>query len=817
MDGVTQDLRYAVGSFRQSPGFVLIAVLTLALGIAASTAIFTVIDNLFFTPPTFRDVDRLVYIVDSNPEKVPSDAEPSPSPGNVLDWRERARSFEYIAMWRNWYYAVREIGPGAAAPESVRGVRVSPTFFRMLGVDAALGRTFAADEGVVGHDRVVVLTHGLWIRRFGADPAIIGRQILVDAQPVTVVGVLPQSFQFYQPDLDLWMPLAEDAALHDRANHSVLVFARLAANVALSQAQRELDGITRQLAQEYPDTNAGWGTRVLPLYPSREVRDVRPALIILLSASSVVLLIACVNVANLLLGRGLARQRELAIRAAIGATRGRLIRQMLTESLLLGVAGSAISVVVAEWAVRLLVPLLPHAGTNQVMGTFGPMGPSLDLRVVAFTVSAAILTGALFGVAPAVQTTRGESLRLRSSASHRGQAGQWLMAAELALAIVLLVGAALLVKSFWRLQTVDPGFGPDHLLTIQLWLPKTMYADADRVRRFYKDLLARIEGLPGVRTAGAVSFRPFLGMAMTTRVDVPGRRRTADDDVVAGYDIVTPNYLRLLGQRLLRGRDIADTDTERSPGVAVINETMARQLWPNDDPIGRPIRPDFSRTDVPWAIDADTRVLTVVGVAADIKEFRLNERPRPLMYISHQQFPSSYMHLVIRTDIRPESLTDAVLQQIHALDPDEPVSNIRTMDAAMDQAMPRFNVALLGVFATIAWVLATIGVYGVTAHAVAQRTREIGIRMALGASTRDMLSMVIGDTFRVGAIGAAVGIVGALGVGRAMMAILYGVAPTDGDALVAAVLALVVALIAATLVPARCAARVAPIEALRTE
>ena len=818
MDGVIRDLRYAVRSSRQSPGFVLIAVLTLALGIGASTAIFSVIDNLFLTPPTFRNVDRLVYIVDSNPEKVPSDAEPSPSPGNVLDWRERARSFEYFAMWRNWYYAVREIGPGAAAPESVRGVRVSPAFFRMLGIDAALGRTFAADEGVVGHDRVVVLTHGLWIRRFGADPAIVGRQILVDAQPVTVVGVLAQSFQFYQPDLDLWMPLAEDAALHNRANHSVLVFARLAANVTLSQAQRELDRITRQLAQEHPDTNAGWGTRVLPLYPSRDVRDVRPALIILLAASGVVLLIACVNVANLLLGRSLARQRELAIRAAIGASRGRLINQMLTESLLLGVAGSAISVVAAEWGVRLLVPLLPHAGTNQVMGTFGPIGPSLDLRVVAFTVSAAILTGVLFGVAPAVQTTRGESLRLRSSASHRGQAGQWLMAAELALAIVLLVGAALLVKSFWRLQTVDPGFGPDHLLTMQLWLPKTKYADADRVRRFYDDLLARIEGLPGVRTAGAVSFRPFLGMAMTTRVGVPGRRRrTADDDVFAGYDIVTPNYLRLLGQRLLRGRDLADTDTDRAPGVAVINETMARQLWPNEDPIGRPIRPDFSRTDVPWAIDADTRVLTVVGVAADIKEFRLNERPRPLMYISYHQFPSSYMHLVIRTDVAPESLADAVLREVHAIDPDEPVSNIRTMDAAIDQAMPRFNVALLGVFATIAWVLATIGVYGVTAHAVAQRTREIGIRMALGASTRDMLSMVMGGTLSVGALSAAIGIVGALGVGRAMRGLLYGVAPTDGGAVVAAVLALVVALIVATLIPARRATRVEPLEALRTE
>jgi predicted permease len=688
----------------------------------------------------------------------------------------------------------------------------------MLGVDAAVGRTFVNEEGTVGRDHVVVLTHGLWVRRFGADPTIIGHQIQIDAQPVTVIGVLPRTFQFYQPDLDLWMPLAEDAALHDRANHSVMVFARLAGNVTVSQAQLELDGITRQLAREHPDTNAGWGARVLPLYPSREVRDIRPALIILLAASGVVLLIACVNVANLLLGRGLTRQRELAIRAAIGASRGRLIRQMVTESLQLGVTGGAVGVVGAQWGVRLLVPLLPHAGTNQVMGTFGPMIPSLSIRVVAFTVSAAIVTSILFGVAPALQTTDGNSLRLRLSALHRGQAGRWLTAAEIALAIVLLVGAALLVKSFWRLQTVDPGFRSDHLLTMQLWLPKTKYADQDRIRRFYDDLLPRLEGLPGVGAAGAVSFRPFLGMAMTARVDVPGRmRRTADDDVFAGYNIVSPNYRRLLGQRLVRGRDLADADTAGSPGVVVINETMARQLWPNEDPIGRSIRPGFSRTDVPWAIDADTRVLTVVGVAADIKEFRLNEQPRPLMYISYRQFPSAYAHLVVRTDVAPDSLVDAVRREVHRIDPDEPVSNVRTMDAAIEQAVPRFNVALLATFAAIAWLLATIGVYGVTAHAVAQRTREIGIRMALGASAADMLSMVICDTFSVGALGAAIGIVGALGLSRAMTGLLYGVSPTDGGALVSAVCALFLALTIAAFVPARRAAHVDPIEALKTE
>jgi putative ABC transport system permease protein len=700
MDAILSDLRFAARGFQRSPGFTVIAVLTLALGIGASTAIFSVINNLFFQPPNFEHVDRLVYIVDTNPEKVPPEVEPPPSPGNVIDWRARTRSFDHMVMWRNWYYTVREVGPGSAAPEAVRGVRVSRTFFRMLGVNAALGRTFLDEEGVLGRDRVVVLTQGLWARRFGADPAIVGRHILVDARPATVIGVLPKSFQFYQPDLDVWMPLAEDAALKDRANHSVLVFGRLAPNITVSHAQHELDGITDQLAREHPATNAGWGARLLPLYPSREVREVRPALIILLAASGFVLLIACVNIANLLLARGLARQREMTIRTAIGASRWRLVCQLLTESVLLGVAGGAAGVVVAQWGVRLLVPLLPHAGTNQVMGTFAPVGPSLDLRVVTFSVSAALLSGIIFGLAPALRTTRGELLRLRSSSPHRGLTGRWLMATELALAIVLLVGAGLLVKSFWRLQNVNPGFRPDHLLTMQLWLPKTRYADGDRIRRFYDDLLPQIERLPGVRAAGAVSFRPFLGMAMTTRVDVPGRvRRTADDDVFVEYDIVTPNYRRLLEQRLVRGRDLDDDDTERSPGAVVVNETMARQLWPDQDPIGKQIRPGFARTDVPWAVDAEARLLTVVGVAADIKKFRLNDRARSLMYVSHRQFPSSYMHLVIRTAAAPESFSESIQREIHAIDPDQPVSNVLAMDVAIEQAMPRFNVSLLIMFA----------------------------------------------------------------------------------------------------------------------
>jgi len=807
-----QDLRYALRVLRHAPAYTVITIATLALGIGASTTMFSIVDNLFFRPPPFRDIDRLVSIVDTNPEKVPADAEPPGSPGNVLDWRARMRSLDAIAMWRNWYYAVQNATADPGLPESVRGVRVSPAFFRILGVDAAIGRTFVDGEAVPGADRVVVLSHALWMRRFGGDPAMVGRQALIDGRPVTVVGIMPERFQFYQADLELWMPLAEDDALHNRANHSVMVFARLAPKVSIAQAQRELDGVTQQLAREHPDTNTGWGGRLIPLYPGREVRDVRPAMMILFAASGLVLLIACVNVAHLLLGRALGRQREMAIRTAIGASRTRLIVQTLVESITLGMAGGAVGIVVAIAGMRLLIPLLPHAGTNLTMGTFGPIEPAVDFRVLAFSVIVALTTGAVFGLVPAFEATRAEALHLTASVV-RSRTARWLMAAELTLAIVLLFGAALLIKSFWRLQDVPPGFRADHLLTLQLWLPRTKYPEPSDARRFFDELRPRIEALPGVRGAGAVSFRPFVGMAMLTPADAEGRAPKAPgDDLFIGYDVVTPGYLRVLGQRLLRGRDLEEADREDTPGAAVVNDAMARQLWPGEEAIGKRVRPHFARTDVPWAVDMPGRCLTVVGVASDIKEFRLNEQSRPLMYVSYRQFPSSFMYLIVRTDAAPEALASAVQHEIAAIDPNQPVSNVRTMDEAIAQAAPRFNVSLLALFAAIAWLLSTIGVYGVTSYAVTQRTREIGIRIALGASARRTVSMVIGETVATGTIAVVGGVAGALGLSRAMVSMLYGVTAMDGAAAV-----LLLTATAAAWLPARRAARVEPSVALRAE
>ena len=818
MDSFFQDVRYAVRALSKTPSFAAIAVLTIAVGVGATSAIFGIVDNLLFRPPPFTHAQRLVSLIDTNPEKVPPDAETPPSPGNLRDWRERVRAFDAVAAWRNWYYSITDTGAHAGPPSPVRGVRVSPSFFSMLGVDAALGRTFRSEEGKPGRDDVVVLSHALWTRRFGADPGIVGSRVLVDARAHTVIGILPPTFQFYQPDLDLWMPLAEDAGFLNRENHSVLGFARLAPDVSIAQAQSELDAVTRRLAEEHPATNAGWGARIVPLYPSKDVRDVRPALLVLLGAAVLVLLTACVNIANLLLSRAIGRQREMAIRAAVGASRARLIRQMLTEGIVISGASCIAGVIMARWGVHVLVPLLPHADTNQGLGTFGPMLPDINARVLAFTVFVAMASGITFALVPAFQTTRAEFLRVGAPGARRSGMRRGLIAAELSLAIVLVVGAALLLKSFWRLQHVTPGFRSDHLLTMQLVLSKTKYPDVVKVDAFYTQLLQGIEQLPAVRAACAVSFRPFASMAMTTRIDVPGRTpRQTDEMVFAGYDIVTPDYVRTLGQTLVSGRDIAESDGPAAPAVAVINETMARRFWPNEDAIGKEIRPRFSGTDVPWAVDALPRPLTVVGIVSDIKEFRLNEQPRPLMYLSSRQFPSWFMYVMVRTDASPETTSASVQREVAALDPDQPVSNVRTMDDAIAQSVPRFNVELLVLFGGIALLLSTIGVYGVTSYGVSQRTREIGIRMSLGASARDVLMHVLHEAAIVGAVGVVAGLAGAAALGRAMAGMLYGVSPTDVTSLASAAVVLFSGTILAAFVPARRAARVQPMVALRSE
>jgi putative ABC transport system permease protein len=815
LESLWLDAAYTLRSLARQRAFTLVAVLTLALGVGANTAIFSVIDTLLLRPPGLRNLDRIVFIWASNPRKVPFDIDPSPA--DFLDWRERTRSFEAMAAWRNWYFTLAEPTAQASRSESIRGVRVSPAFFTSLGARPAIGRTFAPDEEQPGKHQVLLLTDALWNRRFGRDPAVVGRTVLVDSVPFVVVGVLPPDFHFFQPDLDIWMPLPVDASLHDRRSHSVMVFAWLKPGVTLPQAQAEMEGMARELAAAYPDTNEGWTAKLARIYPTAEIRAVQPALLILFAASGLVLLIACANVANLLLARATARHREVAVRAALGASRGRLVRQMLTESIVLAVIGGSAGTLVAYAGIGLLGPLLPHVGTNRSISTFRAVAPALDARMLAFSLIVAIATGVVFGMVPALRSTESASLRWWMSAhAPRPRAARLLIVAELALSIVLLTGAGLLIESFWHLQRIDPGFQPSHLLTMQVVLPKQAYASAVAVRNFYQDVTHRLSAVGGVTEAAAVSYRPFLGMGTGAPFEIAGRTAPPGQEQIAiEYRVVTPGFRRVIGQRLLDGRDFDEADGPDGDGVAIVNETMARRFWPNARAVGQRIRPAFQRTTVPWEMDAAPRWLTVVGVVGDVRGFVPRERDQSQVYVSSLQFPFAYMFLVLRTKVPPAMVAAAAQAEIRRVDPDQPVSDVRTMDDALAVSVPRFNVELLGLFALVSVLLAAVGVYGVCAYGVSRRTQEIGVRMALGARSGDVVAMIVGETLRLAMVGTAIGIAASLAFTRAMSSLLYGVAPTDVRAYAAAALLLAIVVLAACLIPARRAAGLDPAVTLR--
>ena len=587
LDDLFRDLGYALRGARRHHGFTLVAVLTLTLGIGANTAVFTVVDNFLFRPPPFEHVERLVSIRDVNPAQgwmVEDNV--AASPGNFLDWREQGRSFDHLVAWRNWFYSVAGPEGRNPIPEQIRGVRISPSFFAMLGVQAAHGRTFLPEEEVPGRDRVVILSDGLWRRRYGGDPTIVGETLLMDGRPFTVVGVLPRDFHFLQTDFDLWMPFAVDEDFRGRDEHSISVWGRLAPGVSLEAAQTEFDAITRRLEAAYPDTNEGWGAAIVPIYPPSYGGAIERALLLLLGAVGCVLLIACANVANLLLVRAGARRRELALRAALGASRGRLVRQLLAESGLLAVLGGAGGLVLAAVGVRLLAPLLP------VIGTYTHPSLRIDLRVLGFMVVAVLVTTVLFGLWPAVRTSRTETLRVAGS-SGQWSAGRALLVVELALSVMLLAGAALLIQSLWNLQRVDPGFRTERLLTMQVWLPERKYPSPSGVRTFSDEMLRRVEALPGVRSASTVNTRPFLGWFLGLDVEVPGYvpPETIEGGDLLTYRVVSNLYFETLGAELVQGRAFSTGDGAEGAAVAVVNEAAAARYWPDVEPIGRQFRP----------------------------------------------------------------------------------------------------------------------------------------------------------------------------------------------------------------------------------
>ncbi|HEX8136906.1 MAG TPA: ABC transporter permease [Pyrinomonadaceae bacterium] len=810
------DLRYSARTLLKQPGFVVVIISILALGIGANTTIFSVVNAVLIRPLPYEAPERIVMIWETNPGKrLPRSIV---SPANFLDWRAQNHVFENLAAFRFWYYTVT----GHGEPERYQGARVSASFFPLLGVKPQLGRNFVPEEEEFGRDHVVLLSHSLWQRRFGSDPKIIGQALTIDGEPFTVIGVLPASFRFTRvlnADLELWMPLAFAPQQLTRADHSITVYGRLKRGVSLAQAQAEMDSIMRRLEQEYPETNAGWGARVNNLH-EQAIQPIRPTLLILLVVVGFVLLIACANVANLLLTRATARHKEVAIRLALGSGQFRLIRQLLVESVLLALLGAAAGLLLAYWGIDVLNAVVPE---NKVprLEKF-----SLDPLVLVFTLATTVVVGVVVGLIPGLRSSRlnlSESLkeggRAVSETPGRRRLRNLFVILEVALTVPLLIGAGLMLRSSLRLQNVERGINLKNVLTMQTSLPKAKYSTPQQTANFYQQVLQRLQTEPGVEAASAVNFIPLAKLGDATTLSIEGREPppTGEEEAVS-YRVIDQNYFRTMGIPLLRGRYFTEQDNSQSQPVVMINETMARRYWPNEEPLGRRLRVQFPAAKVPWRPEANDNWRTIVGVVGDVKEEGLGETEAEI-YLPYLQNPSSLMNLLVRSSSDPLRLVSGVRNQVWAVDRDQPVYNIKTMEDVVGESFAEPNVitSLLATFAALALVLAAIGVYGVISYSVAQRTHEIGVRMALGAQHSHVLKMIVGQGLKLILIGLAIGVAMAFVVTRVISSLLFGVTATDPLTFIATSLLLVGVALLASYVPARKALKVDPMIALRHE
>ncbi|HYE65886.1 MAG TPA: ABC transporter permease, partial [Pyrinomonadaceae bacterium] len=683
LETLLQDLRYGVRVLWKSPAFTLVAIVALALGIGANSAIFSIVDTVLLRPLPYKDPDRLVMVWEERSKLgFPRD---TPAPANFIDWRDQNQVFEGMAAFTSLSFNLT----GAGDPERIDGQRVTAGFFPLLGVEPLVGRPFLTEEDQPGRNQVVVMSHSLWARRFNSDTNIIGKPLTLNGESFIVVGVMPPSFKFPSPNDELWIPIAFDSSeASRRGSHYLQVIARLKPQINLKQAQSEMDTIAARLQAQYPQTNTSVGVALTPLH-EQLVGDIRSSLLILLGAVGFVLLIACANVANLLLARAAARQKEIALRIALGAGRLRLIRQFLTESVLLAVIGGGLGLLLSVWGINLLEAFIPDS-ISQARAI------PINLRVFVFTLLVSLLTGVIFGLVPALQASKtnlNETLkeggRDSAAGTHSNRARSLLVIAEVALALVLLIGAGLLIKSFIRLRSVDPGFRTDHLLTMKIVLPELKYPDKEKRAAFYTELLNRIETLPGVQSAAVTTSLPLTFKGNSAGITIEGRPEPAPDQrPIAVTRVISPNYFHAMGIQLLRGRQFGVQDREDSNGVVIINETMARQFWPGEDTIGKRIKLGNYNSDLPW--------LSVVGIVKDVKQFELTAEPRPQIYLPYSQTGIFQPRdLVVRTAVEPLSLAASVRKAVWEIDKDQPVSNIGTMEHILSESLSRQRFSML--------------------------------------------------------------------------------------------------------------------------
>src|SRR3954468_23278508 len=748
------DIRYAIRMLAKSPAFTFIAVLTLALAIGANTAIFSVVNAVLLRPLPYPDAEQLVQVFGNQPTL----PEAPTSPANFLEWRAENQVFTHIATYVGQGLNLT----GTDKPERVIGARVSADLFQLLGVQPALGRDFTAEEDRDGGNRVAILSYEFWQHRFAGDPNAIGRTITMSDQTYTIVGVMPRGFAFPSTRAQVWTPVAFNSAERaTRDTNFIDVVARLKPGVSLEQAQANMNAVAQSQAQRYPETNTGIGVKVVSLQ-EQMVGDVRPMLVVLFGAVAFVLLIACANVANLLLARAAARHRERAIRGALGASRSRVVRLLLTESVLLAIVGGPVGLILAIWSLDFLVSLKPAN-----LPRLAEIG--VNRTVFLFTAAVSVLTGVLFGLAPAWQVSKSdlneglkESGRGGSDAPRRQRMRALLVISEVALSLVLLIGAGLMIRSFSRLLAVDPGFKPDHVLTAFVSLPVAKYPKHEEQVAFFDRLLERLRNVPGVGAAGAVTDIPLYGGG-STGFDVEGRPPAPPGQrAMTDYRISSPDYFSAMGMRMVKGRAFTPHDTQDAPGVVIINETMVARYFPGEDPIGK--RLDMSGDP------KDPR--EIVGVVSDVRNYGVDAEVKPEAYVPLFQSAPGYLSsvtsaltIIVRSTIEPTALGQTLREQVQALDKDQPVSEIKTMEGYLAESMAqrRFNMFLLGAFAGLALVLAAVGIYGVIAYTVTQRTHEMGIRIALGAKGGDILRLVFANAMVTTLAGIAIGLGAAFG------------------------------------------------------